>query len=69
MGSHARWLPREDHSAILRGGREVCPDDGRCVAHNLRSLDEVLDRLLWSQLRQDGESVRRDQVDVGELRC
>lgn len=68
MGSHARGLPCENDSAILRWGREVCPDDGRGVAHDLRAFDEVLDRLLRSQLRQDGESVRGDQVHVGELR-
>lgn len=49
--SHARWLPGEDNGAVLGWCCEVRPCDWRCVAHYLGSLDEVLDRLLRSQLR------------------
>lgn len=65
--AHARGLPCEDNGAVLRGGCKVRPRDGRGVAHNLRPLDEVLDRLLRAQLRQHGEPVRGHQMDVGEL--
>lgn len=49
--AHARGLPGEDDGAIWRRGRQERPRNGRSVAHNLRTLDEVLEGLLSLQAR------------------
>lgn len=64
---HARRLEREDDGAIRRRGREVGPRYRRCVAHYLRALDQVLERIGGLEGWDRREAVRRDQVDVGEL--
>ena len=63
----ARWLPCQQHGAILgRAGKEG-PRDGRRVAHDLRASDEVLEGLRGLEVGQRREAVRGYQVDVGEL--
>lgn len=64
---HTRWLEREEDGTIRRRGREVGPCYRRCVAHYLRALDEVFERICGLEGWDRREAIRRDQVDMGEL--
>jgi hypothetical protein len=68
VSAQARGLPCEDEGAILGRRCEVGPGDGRRVAHNLGTLDEVFNGLLGAQAGERREAVGRDKMDVGELR-
>ena len=67
MRLHARRLPCENNSAILRRCCEVGPGHGGCVADYLRSFDKILECLRRLEAGQGREAVGGDQVHMCEL--
>jgi hypothetical protein len=63
----ARGLPCEDEGAIGRRSLEVGPRDGRRVAHDLWTTDEMFERLRGLEGGERRIAVRGHQMDVGKL--